>query len=264
MSASADRGGLRLAVTMFTALPVPRSWHGDADRQRAARAVCWLPLLGAVLGALAGVPVAAVLARQPGAALLAAVLGIASLVLLSRGLHLDGLADTADALGSRAPAERALQIMRRSDIGPFGVLTLALVLSADIAALAYVVGDSTWRGCAALAVAAATGRVAITHAAWPGVPAARGSGFGALVAGGVRAPVACGLTVLVLGGGAVLAVAVGASPLGWPIAQAAALLAAAAVRVHTTRRLGGVTGDIFGALVECASALTLIGLALAG
>jgi len=256
--------GVRLAVAMFTVLPVPRSWHGDATRERAAAALRWLPLLGAGLGGLAGLPAAAVLARQPGAALLAAVLGIGTLALLSRGLHLDGLADTADGLGSRAPAELALEIMRRSDVGPFGVATLVLVLLVDVTALGAVVGDSTWRPAAALAVAAATGRLAVVHAALPGVPSARGGGFGALVSGGARAPAALVLTVLVLGGGAGLAAAVGANPAGWPLAQSVGLLAAGALRAHTSRRFGGVTGDVFGALIECATAVTLVGVALAG
>ncbi|MFN2519411.1 MAG: adenosylcobinamide-GDP ribazoletransferase, partial [Jatrophihabitantaceae bacterium] len=107
------------------------------------------------------------------------------------------------------------------------------------------------------------GRVAVAHAALPGVPSARQNGFGALVAGGTSLSVALGVTVLVLGGGAGIASAVDASPVGWSVAQAVALLAAAALRVHTTRRLGGVTGDVFGALVECATVLTLIGFALA-
>lgn len=254
---------VRLTVAMFTVLPVPPSWHGDATRRRAGAALRWLPLVGAALGGLAGLPMAAVLARDHTAGLLAAVLGIGTLALASRGLHLDGLADTADGLGSRAPAERALEIMRRSDIGPFGVITLVLVLLVDVTALATVAGGHTWRGAAALAVAAATGRLAVVHAALPGVRAARASGFGALVAGAASPAVAAGLTGAVLAGGAGLAATTGASPIGWPVAQAVALAVAFGLRVHTTRRLGGVTGDVFGALVECATAATLVGLALA-
>lgn len=254
--------GLRLAVAMFTVLPVPSGWHGEVDRARAAATVRWLPLVGALLGALAGLPVAALVARDRGTALLAAALGIAALALLTRGLHLDGLADTADGLGSRAPAQRALEIMRRSDIGPFGVMTLVFVLAVDVAALALIGQDGGWRALAALAVAAATGRLAVVHAALAGVPSARGNGFGSLVAGSTSRVTVAALTGAVLAAGSALAAASGAGAAGWPLAQAVALATAFGLRLHTTRRFGGVTGDVFGALVECATAVTLVGLAV--
>jgi adenosylcobinamide-GDP ribazoletransferase len=262
--------GLRLAIAMFTAIPVPRSWHGELaagqGRELAAgqarATLVWLPFVGAGLGALAGLPAAAVLARAPGATFLAAVVGLAALAALTRGLHLDGLADTADGLGSRAPAQRALEIMRRSDIGPFGVVALLVVLLVDVAALSAVLGGRCWHAVAILAVVTATGRLAVVHASLPGVASARGSGFGSLVAGGVSRRAAAGLTVVVLAGAALLARWVGASPIGWPLAQVAALALTAGFRAHATRRLGGVTGDVFGALVEICTALTLLGVVL--
>ncbi len=95
----------------------------------------------------------------------------------SPGLHLDGLADTADGLGSRRPADQALEI-RRSDAGPFGVATLVLVLLVQVCALASLPHG---RGAAGLVLAAVTGRVAVVLAT--GSPPARPSGFSALVAG---------------------------------------------------------------------------------
>jgi adenosylcobinamide-GDP ribazoletransferase len=255
-------GGLRLAIAMFTVAPVPRSWHGEVAAGQARATLVWLPFVGAGLGALAGLPAAAVLARAPGAGFVAAVVGVAVLVALTRGLHLDGLADTADGLGSRAPAERALAIMRRSDVGPFGVFALLAVVLVDVAALSAMVAGRTWYVLAVLALAAATGRLAVVHAAMPGIAAARGSGFGSLVAGGVSRPTAGALTAAVLGGGVLVARWAGASPIGWPLAQVVALALTAGFRVHATRRLGGVTGDVFGALVEICTALTLLGLLL--
>jgi adenosylcobinamide-GDP ribazoletransferase len=131
-----------------------------------------------------------------------------------------------------------------------------------VTALATVGAGHVWRGAAALTVAAATGRLAVVQAATRGVPAARGSGFGALVAGSTAAWVAAALTLPVLAAGAGLALIVDANMLAWPIAQGCALGVAAVVRSHSTRRLGGVTGDVFGALVELATAVTLVGLAL--
>jgi adenosylcobinamide-GDP ribazoletransferase len=251
---------MRTALALFTVVPVR-----DATlltRERAVGALRWFPLVGAALGATAALPLAAIRAWAPHATLLGAVLAVALLAMLSRGLHLDGLADTADGLAAHAPAERALEIMRRSDIGPFGVLAILVALLVDVAALV-ALGGSSWRPVAALAVAAATGRLAALHAAHRRVPSARADGFGAWVAGSVSTPVAALETVVVLGGTAGLAAAVGAGIAGWLLAATGALVVTAAVRWHITRRLGGVTGDVFGALVEMGTALTLTGLALA-
>jgi adenosylcobinamide-GDP ribazoletransferase len=253
--------GLLTALGLFTIAPVRGST--ELDRASARHALLWLPLVGAGLGALAGLPVAAVRDARPVAGFVAAVIAIAVLALLTRGLHLDGLADTADGLGSRAPAERALEIMRQSDIGPFGVVTLVLVLLIDVAAVA-TLGHGTWGPLAALTLAAATARVAVVQAAQVGVAAARPGGFGALVTSSVPVPAVVVETLLLLGAGAGLGAAVGANPLVWAAVPAAAMLLAGLFRVHTTRRFGGVTGDVFGAVLELATALTLMGLALFG
>ena len=252
--------GLRRAITLFTAVPAGR--FGGLERAEAVAALRWLPALGAVVGAAAGLPAAAVLHWARHAALLGAVLAVLLLALLTRGLHLDGLADTVDGLGSRAPAERALEIMRRSDIGPFGVIAIALVLLVDVAALASYDGGCDWQPVAALSVAAATGRVAALSAAARRVPSARESGFGAYVTGSQSAVVLVIAAAAVLGFGAGASAAVHADVVGWVAAQAAALVVAGACLVQVRRRLGGVTGDVFGALIEITTALTLAGVAL--
>jgi adenosylcobinamide-GDP ribazoletransferase len=250
--------GLVRALGLFSIVPVRAVALTRADAVAALR---WLPALGALLGAVAALPLSAVLEWTPRAALVGAVLSIGVLALLTRALHLDGLADTMDGLGSRAPAAQALEIMRRSDIGPFGVLAIAFAVLIDIAALAALDG-TVWRPMAALVVAAATGRVAALMAAHRRVPAARESGFGAHVAGSAGTPLIAAALVAVLGLGAVLAWASDADPVGWPAAQAAALLLAAGFQQHVIRRVGGVTGDVFGALVEIGTALTLAGIAV--
>jgi len=177
---------LRTALGLFTILPVRAAPEIGGDD--AARAVLWLPVVGLLLA----VPAAAVLlAVEAGGhsgprRLLAAALAIAVLALLTGGLHLDGLADTADGLGSRRPRDEALAIMRRSDIGPFGVAALLFTCVLQITALATV--NPGWPAAAVLAGAAVTGRVAVVLATGPGTPAARPDGFGALVAGGHDRP----------------------------------------------------------------------------
>ncbi|HEU4675859.1 MAG TPA: adenosylcobinamide-GDP ribazoletransferase, partial [Motilibacteraceae bacterium] len=85
------------------------------------------PAVGLLLAVLAGA--VAVAADAAGLTPLpVAALALTSLALLTRGLHLDGLADLADGLGSARPAEGALEVMKRSDVGPFGVVTLVLAL----------------------------------------------------------------------------------------------------------------------------------------
>jgi adenosylcobinamide-GDP ribazoletransferase len=191
--------------------------------------------------------------------LLAAALGVAAMALLTRGLHLDGLADLADGLGSAKPATEALAIMKKSDIGPFGVITLVLTLAVQVAALAEA-------PVAGVVVAAMTGRLAVTWACRPGVRAARPEGLGALVAGTVRPLDAVAATVVTAavaaltaltgpGGGAYHAV-LGAAAVLVGLAASAALLR------HAVRRLGGVTGDVLGALVETAVTAALLVMAL--
>ena len=171
---------------------------------------------------------------------------MAASALLTRGLHLDGLADTVDALGSYRRGEAALEIMKKSDIGPFGVASIGLILLIQTSALATL-------GPAAVIVAYAAGRLGVVVACRRGVPAARPEGMGALVAGTVRLPVALGLTLLV---------AAAAYLTGWqgPVAVCAGVLAAALVVGHATRRFGGVTGDVIGAAVEVATTVVLVGL----
>ncbi len=251
---------LEHSVSLFTIVPVwtQTAEFGPGD---GVAALLWLPAVGAVLGAAAGLPATAIRQWSPHANGLGAVLAVAALAVATRCLHLDGLADTADGLGSRAPAERALEIMRKSDIGPFGVIALVFVLLADIVAVSSMPGGP-WTPVAVLAVAAVTGRVTAVQAAMRGVKAARTSGFGTLVADGVAPGAVAAETIGVLAGGAIIAAAAGLPIIWVVVCQGAAMGAGWLLRVHVGRRLGGMTGDVFGALIETATAVALIGVAL--
>jgi len=240
------RDGLRLALTTFTVAPVRA---GRVDRATAGTAMAVAPLIGAALGAVLGTVLLASVPR-----LLAGVLVVALAALLTRGLHLDGLADTVDALGSYRSREAALDVMRRPDIGPFGVVALVVTLLAQASALSAVPSPVV-----AVAVAMATGRLAAVWACRRGVPAARPDGLGALVAGTVGAPTLALNTAAV----ALLAVvAVPGRPWQGPAAVAAALAIALLVTYHAVRRFGGITGDVLGALVEIGTTVALFGLAV--
>jgi adenosylcobinamide-GDP ribazoletransferase len=245
--------GLRLSVTLLTAVPLPGGGTGAPDRRMAAAAMYWAPLIGLALGAAAAGVLIGCRAGHSGP-LLAAVLAIAVLAALSRGLHLDGLADLADGLGSRQPASRALDIMQRSDIGPFGVVTLVLTLLIQVSALARAA--ELGRGPVAIGAAALAARLAITVACRRGVPSARPGGLGALVAGTVH-PAAAALLVA--------AALAAAAALSWiyAVEVAAGLAVSLALTALAVRRLGGITGDVLGALAEVTTAASLLAAALA-
>jgi len=254
--------GLRLSVTLLTVIPLGGPVP-TLRRSTVAAAMAWAPAVGLLLGVIAAA-VLVVADRPLGAGpLTAAGLAVATLALLTRGLHLDGLADLADGLGSGKPAAMALDIMRRSDIGPFGTATLVLTLLVQVAALAQAEAAGDGRGPAALIAAVITGRLALTWACRRGVAAARTEGLGALVAGTVRPILAAGLTLAVLAAATaavvVSAVVIG-EPLGWtlPLAIAAGLAAAFILQRHAAHRLGGITGDVLGALIEVAATVTLV------
>jgi adenosylcobinamide-GDP ribazoletransferase len=271
--------GFRLAVSLLSVLPVRtgRAGEGGAAGGRGATgeaagacgrtagaAMAWAPAIGLVLGAAgAAVLVGADRLLRAGP-LLAAALAVATLALLTRGLHLDGLADLADGLGSGKPATAALKIMKRSDIGPFGVATLVLTLLVQVAALAQAQArggaGAAGHGPAALVAATVAGRLAITWACRRTVPAARPNGLGALVAGTLPTAVPAALTVVVLGLAALCGWLLAAPSGGWllPTGIAAGLAASLALTAHTVRRFGGITGDVLGAVAELATTVCLI------
>jgi adenosylcobinamide-GDP ribazoletransferase len=242
--------GLRLSVTLLTVTPL-RGPATKPDRDTAAAAMAWAPAVGLALGGLAAAVLVVADHLLSTGPLTAAGLAVAAVALLTRGLHLDGLADLADGLGSGQPAPRALDIMRRSDIGPFGIVTLVLTLVIQVGALAHGEAAGGSRGPAALIAAAVTGRLALTWACRRGVAAARQEGLGALVAGTVRPSLAAGLTLVALA-------AASASGFMLPLAVVAGLAAAFVLQRHASRRLGGITGDVLGALIETAATVTVV------
>ena len=260
--------GLRLGVTLLTVIPIrDRDAAPDRppapDRETAGAAMAWAPAVGLLLGVIA-TAVLLVADHPLGLGpLTAAVLAVAALALLTRGLHLDGLADLADGLGSGRPAPAALDIMRRSDIGPLGTVTVVLTLLVQVASLSQAESGGDGRGPAALIAAVVTGRLAITWACRRGVPAARPDGLGALVAGTVRPAIPAAITLGTLAAAAAvvtISAQVLGKPLGWtlPLAVAAGLAAAYGLERHAVRRLGGITGDVLGALAEVATTVALV------
>lgn len=232
------------------------------DREAARGGMLCAPVAGLVVGAGAAL-VGVVLLAMGAGPLLAAVATAAVPAALTRGLHLDGLADTADGLGSGKPAEDALRIMKQSDIGPFGVITLLFVLLAQVAAL-FQAYDTSWaRGVLAAVVSATAARLALTLAARTGVPPARPEGLGAAVAGTVPVRGALLVAAVVVGAAAGAGALLGTCDLvRAALAVLAACVAAELLLRHCTRRFGGITGDVFGGLAETAATTALVVLSL--
>jgi adenosylcobinamide-GDP ribazoletransferase len=251
---------LRLALGTLTAVPVrPPS---RLDRATAGRAMALAPVAAVPLGLLVGIVcgTGSLLGAPP---LVVAALADGALALASRGLHLDGLADTADGLASSYDRERALTVMRTGDVGPAGAATLGLVLLVQVAALADLVSPGGWSAAVVPAVAVVLSRCVLAVVCARGVPPARPDGLGATVAGSVARGVAVLVAVLVGLAGALALGAVGVPWWSGPAALAAALAACAALLARCVHRLGGVTGDVMGACVEAALTAALVVLATA-
>ena len=240
--------GLRLAVSWLTVLPV--QVPSEVNRAVARRALYWAPVVGAGLGLLADGVLATlpVLGTPP---LLTGLVVVATLAGLTRGMHLDGLADTADGLGCYGEPQRALAVMRDGSTGPFGVMALVLVLITQATSLGTLAETGRW---VAVLLAVTAGRVAVSWCARTGVPPARSEGLGILVAGSQQPAVPVAWSIVLLAGGLV---AVPGRVWQGALAVVLTALVVVAISAHTRRRFGGVTGDVLGAASELASTVML-------
>jgi adenosylcobinamide-GDP ribazoletransferase len=234
--------GARLALTWLTVLPAR---HPQVDRALATQAIAVAPLVGVLLGLVAaGALFVLDLTHLPG--LLAGLLIVGLLAALTRGMHLDGLADTADGLGSYGPPERALAVMRDGGAGPFGVVALILTIGAQATAFSALAGDRWW----AVVIAVTAGRAAFALCCLRGVAPAREEGLGALVAGTQPPAVPAAWFAVLVGVATVVDLD---HPWLGPVAVLVAAGVTAGFVAHVRRRLHGITGDVLGAASEVAT-----------
>ena len=240
--------GLALAVGFLTRLPVPAANH---DPLAVGRSLTWYPLVGALIGALLAGALALLGFFLPAAPGVSAALIVALWAWLTGGLHLDGLADTADAAAAGGDRARRLAVLQDPRAGPAGVVAIVLVLFAKVAALTHLLQAGA--AITALVIAPAIGR-SLVVAAFMSTPYVRAGGLGeALARHHDRQACLAGLALTLVGIG-ILASAPAAAILA--LSNAALLLY---WRWRASRDLGGFTGDLAGALVEVGEILTLLG-----
>ena len=234
-------GPLTGCIGFLTVIPVPHVVMSATDIRRS---IALFPLIGAVIGALLGglgIGLDPILSAGPVAALL-----IAGGALITGGLHLDGLMDTADGVfGGRSPEQR-LTIMRDSRVGAYGVIAAGVVMLGQFACLSELTGHARF---VALVVAATVSRWAMLVALTI-FPVARTSGIGATFHYGTTRNAAIAgtlfvvLITLVTGQLCVIALAIGTVV----VVVCGNLL---------TRRLGGLTGDSYGAIAVVTETVVL-------
>lgn len=237
------------SVAFLTRLPLGRRLELDADD--VGRGAPLFPLVGAGIGALAGL--VAVGLEGPLPPLLAGALAVGFVLALTGALHMDALADTADALGAHT-RDRALEIMRDSRIGSFGAAAVAVAVIAESAAIGSLAAGGT--AVAAFTVAGAVSRAAALPLA-TALPYARAEEGSGSVLSVRRVPDAVAAVAIAA------AFAVGLE--GWHGAVALGVAAALSTAggLTFTAWLGGVTGDALGAVVqltEIAVLVVLVGL----
>lgn len=262
--------GLRhylLALQFFTCVPVTGAlarWVGYSPQLLRASAGHF-PGVGLLVGAVAALVyalLAGALPATPWTPLVAAILSSAATVRLTGGFHEDGLADLADGLGGSVDRQRALEIMKDSRVGSFGVLALLLAVLAKVGLLA-LLGSAGWRhACAALLLAHTVSRAlplllirllpyVADNATSKSKPLADRIGRRSLLTAAVWT-----LFALVLAGSLLR-----------PSSLGAALLASAVAFAWMwrllRRRLQGFTGDALGATQQACELTCYLGLALA-
>jgi adenosylcobinamide-GDP ribazoletransferase len=241
---------LALAITLLTAVPlrVDVSDSGGPPSQSAA----WFPWVGVALGSLVSATLVVAHRFVYGIGMTGAVLLVVALALLTRMLHWDGLADTADAWF--VPRERRLEVMSDTATGAFGATAIALTALLEVSA--FVALGATQGTAAAALVALMVARLAATFSAWLGRPAKPG-GLGASV---MSTPTSLSVVIAVCAvvTGGLVSWFMGAPLLPLVLSLGLGVVLALVTPHLIARRMGGVTGDTMGASVLVVEVGTLI------
>jgi adenosylcobinamide-GDP ribazoletransferase len=228
-------------VSFLTRVPV----GGDVDERDVAASVAWFPVVGAAIGAASGLVYIGASRWWPS--WVAAVLAIAASVLITGGFHEDGLGDTADAAGAASTGRDPQPVLKDPRMGAFGVIALVLTLLLRVGALASLAPHAGFFALvAAHALARGTSAAAVVLA--PSAGTGLGSSYAALT------PRWRGVVAWIAG----VVVAVACLRLAGIVAAAACALIAVAMAGWARRRLGGVSGDVLGAIEQFGEVATLL------
>lgn len=236
---------LRAAFGLLTTLPlgISQDWQsGDSGR-----AGIWFPLVGVFIGGVVWLSWLALSLYFPQ--LIVGVLTLSIWIFLTGGLHLDGLADCFDGLLFSGTRERRLEIMKDPHPGTFGIIGLLLVLFAKVAALSFL----TFSSGLSIILATTISRWLILPAGL--LPLAHSGGMGADFASGLKRGMIFMTAIFPLG----IAFLIGSQGF---LAVLVALLTAAAVLRLAYKSIGGVSGDVFGMLVEVTETTVLLSFTL--
>lgn len=242
---------LTLAVSFLTILPAPSRWLGTPRPTDLARSFAVFPLVGLVLGTIIVVP--PWLGSSFGSPLLHAALITSLLCLLTRALHLDGLADVADGFGGGYTPERRLEIMKDSRTGAFGVAAIVLLVVLKVAALEVLIARHAW---ALVCLGPVLGRFAMVAAAYRNRYARHEGGLGKSFVEHITRVEMLTASILASLFCAVLA------PLPSLACLAAVSCWVSTARLLSRRMIGGLTGDVLGAVNETSETLAWLVFAL--
>jgi adenosylcobinamide-GDP ribazoletransferase len=235
-----------LAFSFLTILPVPGNRSDAPSPRDLAASFSAYPLVGTALGSLCGLA-AWLLSPFVPPALLAALLTF-SLAVMTRFLHLDGLADLADGLWGGYTVQRRLEIMKDSCTGSFGAAALCLILMTKSASFFTLLSIQAWP---TIFIAPALSRYAMVLAAHGSVYARREGGLGQSFLTHMTSADLIRATIIAA------VVSISFSILYGPALFAAAALSARAMKRLAHRMLGGITGDVLGAVNEVTEAALL-------
>jgi adenosylcobinamide-GDP ribazoletransferase len=230
------------ALTFLTILPSPKKY--SADHEKLGESAVWFPLVGVFIGGITALAFLGFQLFLPST--LASVFTVLVWIVLTGGLHLDGLADCMDGMLNSSSADRRIEIMKDPRIGTFGAVGLVFIILLKVAAVHELELRSTW---IAIPMAACLARWLLL---WAGSQKmARRDGLGASYQLGIRPwyLVFTGIFPLIL---------VFIAGLPGLVAAVFACLSAFTMSVLARARLGGMTGDVLGCIVEVTEVAVLI------
>jgi adenosylcobinamide-GDP ribazoletransferase len=240
-----------VAFSFLTILPTPSRGLPSPGPTDLARSFAAFPLVGIVLGGIIVLP--AWLCPSLGSPFLHAALIAGLLCLLTRALHLDGLADVSDGFGGGHTPERRLEIMKDSRTGAFGVAAVVFLVLIKASALEVLVARNAW---SAICLGPVLGRFAMVAAAYRNRYARKEGGLGQSFVEHISFVQVLAASILTSLPCAFLA------PLSSLYALAAVLCLVGLARFASHRMIGGLTGDVLGAINETSEALSWLVFAL--